>query len=284
MQLSDKAMLVSLTVRQWTARRLDRKITDEVHKQHEADKNAGRYNKCLIDVEDKSFRAVQAVANESRTYLYESTLPWAQEGARILPSANYFDFIEKMGAIQTRFDQAVKEFIKVYPALKEQAKRKLNGMYREADYPQPAEIAYRYDFRYTVLPLPDSGDFRVKLGDGEVSAIRKQIEEQMNAATESAMRDLWNRLYEPVKHMATKLSDPKAKFHDSLVGNVAEIVELLPRLNLTDDKELEALRKDVQSKLAGHAPTILRADLDARADVAAQASDIAKRMAALMGA
>jgi hypothetical protein len=49
--LSRKATLVSVNVSQWTARRLDRKVTDEVNRQHNAAKDAGRYNKLLIEAE-----------------------------------------------------------------------------------------------------------------------------------------------------------------------------------------------------------------------------------------
>ena len=49
--LSTRAMLVSLSISQWSGRRLDREITDEVNQQHNAAADAGRYNKLLLPKE-----------------------------------------------------------------------------------------------------------------------------------------------------------------------------------------------------------------------------------------
>ena len=49
--LSRKAVLVSVNISQWTARKLDREVTDEVNASHGAQKDAGRYNKLLLEKE-----------------------------------------------------------------------------------------------------------------------------------------------------------------------------------------------------------------------------------------
>ncbi len=46
--ISDFAMLVSLNIRQWSGRKLDRAVTKEVDKSHGAT-DGGRYNKLLVD-------------------------------------------------------------------------------------------------------------------------------------------------------------------------------------------------------------------------------------------
>jgi hypothetical protein len=57
---------------------------------------------------------------------------------------------------------------------------------------------------------------------------------------------------------------------------------LLPRLNFTDDPNLEAMRAEVEAKLIGHHPDALRNNLDLRQDTAAEAADIMKRMSVFM--
>ena len=41
------------------------------------------------------------------------------------------------------------------------------------------------------------------------------------------------------------MADPKKVFRDSLVENARELCELLPKLNMTDDPNLEAIRKEL---------------------------------------
>ena len=48
MSLADKAMVVTLSVSCWTARKQDKKVAEEVEAKHNA-RDAGRYNKLLID-------------------------------------------------------------------------------------------------------------------------------------------------------------------------------------------------------------------------------------------
>ena len=82
--LSTRAMLSGLTIRQWTARKLDKRVTAEVAATHGTDSHVGRYNKSLVAKE--SLAAIVAAANAARALHYARTLPWLDDGARILPA------------------------------------------------------------------------------------------------------------------------------------------------------------------------------------------------------
>jgi hypothetical protein len=71
--LSQKAVLASLSISQWAARKLDKRATEEIHARNHADPLAGRYNKLLIARE--SLQKVQHAANEARTFHYAMTQP-----------------------------------------------------------------------------------------------------------------------------------------------------------------------------------------------------------------
>ena len=47
MKLSDKALLVQLSISQWTARKYDKRATEQVNNANNAAMTAGRYNKSL---------------------------------------------------------------------------------------------------------------------------------------------------------------------------------------------------------------------------------------------
>jgi len=283
-ELSSRALLTQLHIHIWTARRYDRKISAEVATQHNTKEEAGRYNKRLLPFEAESYDTVKLIGGQARTFHYEQTLPWGEDGIRILPSTNYFEYTTAMAEFRDKFEAAAKEFCKQYPDLRKAAKKALNGMYRDDDYPEDRAISYKFGFETGFLPFPDAGDFRVKLGNDQVSLVRERITRQVEDATRIAMRDLWQRLYSAVETMSDKLHDPKAIFRDTLVGNLRELCQLLPRLNFTHDQELEAMRARIEQELARYTPDALRTDDMLRASVAQQAANIRKAMAAYMGA
>jgi hypothetical protein len=133
-------------------------------------------------------------------------------------------------------------------------------------------------------PLPMAADFRVDLNSAEVDAIRKQIEARTDQATKAATLDLWKRLNTAVESMSERLNDPKAIFHDTLVTNIEEVTEIIPRLNLADDAALDRMAKDAKAKLTAKTPKQLRENINDRKETAKAADDLLATMAAYMGA
>ena len=93
------------------------------------------------------------------------------------------------------------------------------------------------------------------------------------------MKDCWTRLYEVVKHMSLKLQDKDATFRDSLVGNIICLVQLLPKLNLTNDHQLETMRKEIETNLTQASPDDLRNSKHIRKQVGQQATELLDQMA-----
>ena len=98
-----------------------------------------------------------------------------------------------------------------------------------------------------MFPVP-SNDFRVSIGDEELSRIQQDVEARVQNSAQQAMEEAWQRLYDRVKHMAEKLADPKSVFRDTLVENTKEVCSILSRLNFADDPNLETC----VNKLSSH--------------------------------
>lgn len=278
------AVLVYLHVRCYEGRALDRKVTREVAVAHNADeRRAGRYNKCLIDPKAATFVAVRSAAGEMRQTHYKLTLPWAQDGARILPIAAFADYGARMRALAEAFNAAADAFVADYPRLKEQARRELNGLYSEDDYPSQDAMRRRFAVSISRYPVPNKNDFRVSLPEAAMRELRSEVERDVKGAAMVAIRDLWERLYAAVSHMVERLSNPDAIFRDSLVENVVEVCTLLPKLNFMGDPALDAMRDQVSRLISNLSAQRLREDKALRADVAAEAAVIQSRMAAFMG-
>lgn len=280
-----RAMLARLSISTWTARKYDKRVSAEVNAQHSASHDAGRFNKHLFGgkAASASHAATIAAAGAARTAHYTNTLPWSDEGWRVLPTANYFAYIETMRNARNAFESAVRDFLSEYPALQSAARHLLNGLYRDEDYPDQEDAARRFAFSVDYGPIPDVGDVRVDLPSGQIAAIEQGIQSRVEQATNAAMRDAWERMVGVVSKLRDKLADPGAIFRDSLVSNVGEVTDILARLNITEDPDLEAMRQRVSRELASLEPDTLRKEKGTREQAAARAQSILDRMADLMG-
>jgi hypothetical protein len=281
MKLSDKALLVQLNIRQWTARKYDKKATQEVADRNGVSSLAGRYNKSLLPLNDY-LDHVAKKATAIRTKYYNNTLPWGIEGTQILPSANYLAFMTDFRKEKAEWEVLVSMFVGNYEQLKADAQRFLGPLYNEADYPSSNEIANKFSIDMAVYPVP-SNDFRTNIADDELSRIQDDVERRVAEASQNAMKEVWQRLHDRVKHMAEKLADPKAIFRDTMTENIRELCALLPRLNFTDDPNLETMRQQVEATLVNNHPDALRNDPDLRRDKAAEAKAIMDKMSVFMG-
>jgi len=274
--LHDDAMIVRLSISHWTARKFDKRATQRVAHDYAVAVDVGRYNKVLIAKE--SIQDVTQAVSAARTFHYENTLPWDDGGGRILPSKNFLTYSKEMRKLKDRFEKAVSDFVDNYDEYREAARRKLNGMFRESDYPSRYEIKSRFGFATNIDPVPTSADFRVSVGEKDMQIIQKQLEKRTEARVAEATRDLFVRLNRVVGRLADALAEDGKIFRDSKVDNIIDIVNLLPKLNIGNDPELEKLRKETKKKLCVLEPSNLRKDVDARSKAADDAKAILNKM------
>jgi hypothetical protein len=269
--ITEKAMLASLHIRAWNARKHDVRVSKEVDNQYSS-QNAGRFNKLLASKE--SLKAIQTAISGARTFHHEQTLPWGERGERLLPSKNYSHYSGQMRRYKQAFDEAVDNFVNNYSNVIMEARKALGGLFQPEDYPLASEIRDKFAFESAISPVPVSDDFRVNIGQEAVEAIKADLQKRLEAANSAATQDLWKRLYEVVSHMVERLSDPEAVFRDSLVGNIVKLTELLPRLNLNDDPGLEQMRRQIEATLCDYSPEQLRQDKTVRKEAVDNAKSV----------
>jgi hypothetical protein len=281
-----RAMLARVTISCWVGRRFDRQVTDDVNARHGAAREAGRFNKHLLGgrkAAPSHARACSAGA-AARVEFYAQTLPWADEGWRLLPTANYDTFTDAMRARRLEFERAAETFLREYPALQSRARVLLNGLYREGEYPTVEQLRDRFSIGIEFAPVPAAGDFRLDLPADQLADIERTTASRVARATDDAMRDAWRRLRESVAKARAKLAEPKAIFRDSLIGNMRSVAEVLARLNVANDPGLEEMRARVAHELAALDPDSLRESPGARRDAVDSADSILARMSELYGA
>lgn len=276
--LSHKALLVNISISQWSGRKVDKNATDSVMSKFEATKDAGKYHKKLLP-KARELEAINSVSSRVRKFFAQQTLPWFNDGTRILSGENYLDFAQEIKALKNEFNDCVVSFEKAYPSLQKQAQQKLGKLYDKEEYPHHKDIKDRFSINIDFMPLPDVKDFRTAISDDEIKEFEKRVQE----IQAKGLQECWTRLHDVVKVAVERLSNDKGTFRDSLIENITEVVDLLPKLNINGDKDLEASRKEIKnivSKLSGQT---LRKDATARTDAKEKLNKVISKMSAYMG-
>lgn len=279
--LHTRAMLVSLRISAWSARKYDRKVSQDTATAHGTTLDAGRYNKCLLPGDAPAYKALVSHVANLRVNHYAQTLAWSDDGWRLLPVKNYQAYTDMLRKGFHEADSLLSSFVADYPSMRLEAKRILNGMYQDTDY--PGNIAERYNWAVEYNPVPAGTDFRVTLSREEIDSIAARTEQRVTDAFKDAQSDAVRRLADCLSKIHEKLAQPDAIFRDSLIGNARELCDVLTRLNVTEDPMLESLRRQTEL-LAVTEPQTLRDVPDVRVATAQQAQSILDAMQSTYGA
>jgi hypothetical protein len=176
-------------------------------------------------------------------------------------------------------DVVAAEFVeKVFPLIStEAAKQKRLGKLattKAVQFPSAAQLKERFRITMDIIPMPEVGDFRTKMGDDEFAIARQEALETHQRSTKKAMQEVWMRLADLVSSIAETMGERDKTFRDSLIGNLRNFCELLPAYNVTGDQSLESMRREVVNKLASLNPEDLREIPNNRKAAAKTANDI----------
>lgn len=284
--LSARAMLASVSIKIWSAKKTDKRVSKEIHDTKNARNDAGRYNKSLIA--SGALEKLQGIAGATRAEHYRLTSPWVDAGPRILSSMLFIDWANKIRELNDQFDEAKPEFLANYGDYVRQARQPrpegLGDLFNEADYPSLDRVARMFDFSSRVLPMPTASDFRVDLSEAQSSEIRRSIEESTAEALAGVTRDAWKRIADVCGAMVDRLNayQPATKkgertagvFRDSLTTNIRDLVAILPAFNIGGSPDLDAITRRLEKELCAHEAEELRDNETLRASVASAAESI----------
>ncbi len=289
MNLTHDAMLVSLRIAAWSGRLYDRAASNHVAAAHDAASSAGRYNKRLLP--KCAFAALTATLSKARTTHYEQTLPWDDQGSRLLTVANHARYTELMDALRERMIRERARFIDDYDDHIDQARLDLGKLFSIDDYPSKEALRGQFAIRYRIAPVPDAEHFMAKLASDDIERVQRDIERQIEERLRDGVGDLYRRLGEAVERVSERLREDESGkplvFRNSLIGNIHDLVEVVPRLNIFGDDELARLCEQVKGKIASVEPDALRPsknfDPVARQRVKRDADELMERFAGYFG-
>lgn len=279
--LATKAMTVNLSVGMWQGYRLDKSAGAELTRSAGANPDAARVNKHLVTRE--SLAPIVTASGNLRTHFYGRTLPWRDNGDRVLTRMLYLKFIQEHELLRSQFAAAVDHFMAVeYPREIERAAFRMGTLFNRDDYPTTQKLRSRFYVSLDIAPITTSGDFRVELDEAHVSRLRAEMDEAAEARVKTAMQSVWQNLFDAVHHAQQRLADPNAVFKSTTITNITDLLEVAPGLNLTDDPQLLDVCKQIDEVFGSTSPKQLRTDESVRSSVASEADEILDKMRGFM--
>mgnify|MGYP003350132667 CR=1 FL=1 len=282
--IASASMLGYLNISVWEARKKDKKTEAEVTASKGArSKRAASVHKHLFS-ECPALEAIKALRGEARQWFNRVTLPWDDNGGRLIVTKNYFEVMADAARYEKRFDDLVQVFCNTYATEISKQAFEMGALFDRNEYPDVADVRHKFDFSLSVNPLPMAGDFRLDIANDALTELQKRHEKQTQARVAAAMSDAWTRIKEQVQWVHERMSavldhDPDAteetqetddqgnvtkveikkkrrpKLYDSMLEQGIELCGLLRDLNVTNDPALEEARRMLES-------TLVRIDMD----------------------
>lgn len=305
--LRDLAVLVAVSFGAYSPRSIDKTETKKINDHNGA---KGSPHKVIRDrlsgtKAGEILAEIITAQGEARRLFYDRTVPWDDSGRRMAANDAAHDLLIELRRHQGIINGKVSQFVAVWPNAETEARQAFNGGWKDeyaADYRiAPEEMRRKFKAEIELESLPNAQDLRLSAPDALLQEMIKQAETAITQRFEAGCKDAHRRMYEAIEHMHAKLADPKAVFRDSLIGNLRELLDLLPVININKDPELSRIAQSAQRRLlsfdlpaalAGVPEATatteslaqrLRDDKTHRAEAAKAASDILADMRAYMG-
>ena len=278
--LASAGHIVNVEVNVWSATKQDKGISDEVTTAYKADKDSGRFVKHLLagdPTHKKLLNHRQTVYNWVKRRTYE----WSGSN-RYLP----MPFIEKF---KSEFDELKKEheslldkFVAEYPNIIGAMQFKHGDMFDASEYPSVSEVRSKFALKLFICPVP-TNDFRVAIAEDIARDLKEHYERAAGEKVQELMRDASMRLVDYIKRIAHACRDVepdengkarRPKVYETTLAQAKEQCELLKQFNLTNDNQLEEMRRDLLATIDGISAQDIRESDATRAHVKSEVDKI----------
>ncbi len=227
--------------------------------------------KKLLDTSHPAFKAVTAIRGNAIAYWKGCSLPFPEQGIRLIRQATVDEFHAKMTSFRQQLTDAVGQLGEQYGELRNAARERLGDLFDPTDYPSTLEgqFGIEHDFP-NVEPPSYLRQLSPELYQQECQRMQSRFNEAVQLAEQAFMEEL-GRLVEHLTERLSGTDDGKPKvFRDSAVTNLTEFFERFRQLNVRSNADLDDLVANAQRIVQGIEPQGLRDNVSLRQHVSSQ--------------
>lgn len=284
--LTSAYMLVSLTTSQLPMTSTDATETQAVTARTSATDGAARVVKNIWGDQRHLIDNIHSSLRDARTAHYEFTLPWVtssggrgKSGTGLLANVRFMDYGRRMSAIKTELDAKMAALGNDYSGVCARARQSLGTMGSTVDYPDWTALKAKVGISITYDAVPAVGSMaHLSLPAGVVARLGEINALQQERAAKTAIKACWENAIQPLATLVANCSKDKTRIHESLLGNIKQVVDAMEAFNINKDPRMDQIRQDISALLMRYSTEDLRKDPKTRK---AAADDAAKQLKAV---
>ncbi|MBW2645180.1 MAG: hypothetical protein JRE23_03190 [Deltaproteobacteria bacterium] len=287
--LKSKALMVRLVRKKLNRNKMDKDLGVLIRDlKSVTESSAVRVNKSLFS--KSCTDAYMKVYNDGSKYFYRVTLPWDDRGWRLLSIELFEDFQKTVKKYTKDYRAKVMDFIEHIDGHIEEAKKMLGEAFSIDDYKFLASngsvdqeyLLDQFSFEIEFNTVTSGDDLRASLTEDDREIIADQINKQATENFARANEHIITSLHECILAIHERLCNDENVFRDTLVTNLEDLCDLIPKMNIAGDIKINELAADAKAKLTKWEPAILREVPSIRKDVSNEAKKILKGMEGLI--
>jgi hypothetical protein len=236
--------------------------------------------KKLVDTSHPAFKCVTAVRGRILALWKASSLPYVENGIRLVRQDRIEEFNARMQELREELDEAVWRLDEHFAEVKSAARQRLGRLFNPADYPDSLRGLFAVEWDYPNVDAPDFlRELNPRLFREECQRVQARFDEAVRLAEEAFTSEL-SKL---VSHLAERLSGHEPKtFRDSTVANLNEFFQRFRELNIGSNEQLDQLVVEAQRVIRGVTPQDLRDNVGLRQRVAKEMGRVQSALDVLM--
>jgi len=287
--LKNKAMKITLNRRKLNRNAIDKDISIEVKDMKGVTENGAlRVNKSLFS--KQATDTYMKLYNEASKYYYRCTTPWDNNGWRLLSVDMFEEFTKRFKKFTMDYRSAVVDFINQVESHVEEAKGILGSAFKIEDYKfisangsvdrQMLEDCFELSLEFDVITAGE--DIRCELTEADRDAIAEQVNKASLAKFARTQEAIAKQLVDCIGALHERLSGSDNVFRDTLIGNLEDLCDLVPRMNIAGDEAMNKLAQDAKRDLCSWDPQTLRTNEEVREAVSKRADNLLKNAKGLI--
>jgi hypothetical protein len=243
-------LLVNVVIRTYGGERIDRTVSDDIHRLNNASRSTGKYTRFLFGEKCSELKAVGAAYNAMRNYMYRNTLPWvsdasgAAKGDRLLPVDKSMEFLAEFATMRAAARDLRDAMAADLPAIIDRVRAEMGTMPPDlSEYPSADEFKRRFDAVMEINPVPAVTDFsRLAVPGVLAGKLQGVYEQRMQNQMKNAQDDAIVRVGAALNTLRTKLLRLEAgeniRLHAALLENLSRENSLLGAITTHDNQEV----------------------------------------------
>jgi len=301
--IASSAILGSLSISSWSARKKDKSTEVEIQESKGAGSSKAASVYKNLFAESSELKAIISYGQDCVRWFAAKTLPWDDNGTRIVPTGTFFEIDQEIASRRNEYNKKVQVFLNNYSIQVSKQAFMLGSMFDRSEYPDVTEVATKFAFRFNTMPVPLAGDFRVDIGKEGNQMLLDRCSQEIDRRLKAAVTDVYERVKDEVDHIRERMQatleyqpgEPeqipiydeegkvkevklrktrKPKLYQSLLDNGLVLCENLRTLNITNDPVLEDVRAKLYNSLITLDIDSLRESPEIQASVKTKMDDI----------